>query len=74
MGENTFDQVTNGFDITSEWLRKWRDILTNHRRENEKQKNQIQITFDTQLKTTLTVTMRVFIDRLKSQVLTQLQA
>ena len=36
--ENAFEQVTIGFSFTSDWLRKWREILANHKAQQCKTK------------------------------------
>ena len=52
--ENACEQVTIGFDFTSDWFRKWHELFLN---QSQGAVMQIQsdhnIIFDTQLKTAL---------------------
>lgn len=51
--ENLCERDTINFGATSDFSRKWRELLTQSLRGNTKLK-QIQITLDTQMKTALT--------------------
>ena len=48
------EQVTIGFGVTSDWLRKWREFFKPITERSNAKPKQMQITFDTQVKTALT--------------------
>ena len=51
--ENTCDQVTIGFSLASDWLRKWLEFFEPIRAHVKEKRSKRMFTFDTQLKTTL---------------------
>ena len=51
--ENACTRVTIGFNFTSNWLKKWREFFKPINQRGYVKPNQLQITFDTQVKTAL---------------------
>ncbi len=51
--ENVRERVTIGFGFSSDWLRKWREIFKPITKRSNAKPKQTQLTFNTQVKTTL---------------------
>ncbi len=51
--ENVRERVTIGFGFSSDWLRKWREILKPITERSNSEPKQTQFTFDTQVKIAL---------------------
>ena len=51
--ENTCERGTIGFTFASHWLTKWREFVNQSQSAIKQKQSNYQMTFDTQLKTTL---------------------
>ena len=59
--EHACDQVTIGFSLAFDWLRKWREFFEPIREHSKAKSKQTHITFDTRLNTVLGRNLNNFI-------------
>jgi hypothetical protein len=57
--ENVCERDTTGFGFSSDWLRKWREIFKPISKRSNAKPMQTQFTFDTQVKTTLNIHVKL---------------